>query len=85
MCDVLDAYFLQLNLFLKMRNKRNKIKPFSIRVFIQKENHLMFLKDSSFTRFFFAIDILKLQSVLVFMPKTTYNGQIVILKYHLVR
>ena len=42
MCDVLDAYFLQLNLFLKMRNKRNKIKPFSIRVFIQIENHLMF-------------------------------------------
>ena len=42
MCDVLDAYFLQLNLFLKMCNKRNKIKPFSIRVFIQIENHLMF-------------------------------------------
>ena len=72
MCDVLDAYFLQLNLFFKMRNKRNKIKPFSIRVLIQIEIHLMFvqvqfLKDSSFTRIFFAIDldILKLQSVLV--------------------
>ena len=69
-----------MNLFFEMRNKRNKIKPFSIRVFIQIEIHLMFaqvqfLKDSSFTRIFFAIDILKLQSVLVFMPKTTDNGR----------